>query len=347
MEGRVSRAYLERFNPEQGPRESVRRALEWLNARAIIAPGSRVFIKPNLTWERPTPGVTVTPAFLHALVEALLPITSDITIGESEGGQACFKAEDAFEAHGLFDLAKEFGVKVVNLSTQPAQRVTTIIAGRSVSVDLPRLLLHEIDTFITVPVPKIHAMTRVSLAFKNQWGCLGDLMRVTMHPQFDDAIVAINKLVKTRLAILDGTYFLDYTGPLMGEPVPMNMVIAADSPGAASFVACEVMKVDPWSIAHHRVARREQMFPASMQEIEVNESPAAFAGRQFKLRRAPLNYLHLAAFNNRQLNRLFYNSPFADGLHEVLWFIRRNPLIKRVLYGRFGAGEANRGGRKA
>lgn len=72
---------------------------------------------------------------------------------------------------------------------------------------------------------KVHAMTRVSLGFKNQWGCLGDKMRVTQRPVFDKVIVAINKLIKTVFASY-GNYFLDYTGPMMGEAVPMNIVIA-------------------------------------------------------------------------------------------------------------------------
>ena len=125
----------------------------------------------------------------------------------------------------------------------------------------------------------------------------------------------------------------------------MGMIIAGDDVGATSRVCCEIMNVDPHTVPHLRLAAAEGLFPASLHGVEINQSIAPFAGRRFRLRRAPINYVHLAAFHNRSLNRLFYDSVLADRLHEILWAIRRQPLIKRVLYGRFGPGEANRGGR--
>lgn len=341
----MHRVFAERFSSAADLSATIAAALQFVNAREIIKPHARVFIKPNLTWRTPTPGVTVTPSFIRALVENLLPLTDEITIGESEGGQSCFLAEDAFKTHGLFDLQRDYGVRVVNLSKGEHEIATTTVKGREERIELPSMLLHDVDVFITLPVPKVHAMTGVSLGFKNQWGCLGDNMRVTQHPRFDRAVIAINKVLAPKLCIFDGTYFLDHTGPLMGQPVPMNMIIAGDDAGAASLVACEIMKVSPFSIGHHRVARAERMFPDSLEDVATNGDPRRFAERQFKLRRAFINYIHLAAFHTRPLNRLFYDSVFADGLHEALWFIRRQPVVKRLLYGKYGTGEANRGGR--
>ncbi len=340
----MSRVFIERFIPENLP-ALLGSALEWINASKVIPGDARVFIKPNLTWKCPTPGVTVTPAFLRALIEALLPLTSNITIGESEGGQACFQAEEAFASHGLYDLEREHGIRVINLSRLQHEKVQVPVNGKVVSLQVPSLLLHETDVFITVPVPKVHAMTGVSIGFKNQWGCLGDKMRVNQHPHFNSAILALNKLFKPKLCICDGTFFLDHTGPLIGEAVPMNLVIAGDDVGATSMVACEIMQIDPMSIPHHRLARQEGMFPESLQAVTINRPPLDFASRRFRLRRSFINYIHLAAFKNVLLNKLFYDSVFADALHEFLWFARQQPLIRRFLYGKLGPGEANRGGR--
>jgi uncharacterized protein (DUF362 family) len=280
-------------------------------------------------------------------VEALLPITSHITVGESEGGQACFRAEEAFEGHGLYELQREFGIRIVNLSKDRHESISEQVCGERVSVELPSLLLHETDVFVTIPVPKIHAMTGVSLGFKNQWGCLGDKMRVTLHPRFVPTIVAINKILRPRLCVCDGTYFLDYTGPMTGEAVPMNLIVAGNDVGATSLACCAVMQIDAMSIAHHRVASQEGMFPTSLDEIQFNCPPAVFAGRRFRLRRSILNYIQLWGFKSVIFNRLFYNSVFADGIHEALWFIRRSAAVRRLLYGKHGTGEANRGGRLA
>ncbi|HUR22205.1 MAG TPA: DUF362 domain-containing protein [Vicinamibacterales bacterium] len=340
----MKRVFLDRFDSPEDLSGTIARALHWIRASELIGRDTRVFIKPNLTWRRPTPGVTVTPEFIRTVVEHLLPLTPHITIGEAEGGQASFSADEAFETHGLHALAKDHGIQVVNLSRGRHERATTTVCGEEITVELPSLLLHEVDLFITLPVPKMHAMTRMSLGLKNQWGCLGDKMRVTQHPRFDKAIVAINKLVKTKICIFDGTYFLDHTGPMMGDAVRMNIVIAGDDPGAASYAACEVMRVDPFRVSHHVVARREGLFPGSLAEIELNRAPSELAGRKFRLRRAFINYIHLAAFRTRPINRFFYDSIFANAMHEALWFIRRQPLVHRLLYGKFGSGEAKRGG---
>jgi hypothetical protein len=81
-----------------------------------------------------------------------------------------------------------------------------------------------------------------------------------------------------------------------------------------------------------------------MNLIEFNKSPEEINNRRFKLHRALINYLHLAAFKSRILNHLFYNSALADGLHEVLWTVRKKTYVKRILYGKYGTGEAKRGG---
>ena len=339
----MHRVFIDRFDAESLNR-SVAQALAWIGADHVITPTTRLFVKPNLTWREPTPGVTVNPEFLRSLIENLLLLTPHITVGESEGGQACFRAEEAFESHGLYALATEYGIRIVNLSRERHETVTVLVGGKSVSLVLPQTLLHDVDVFITVPVPKMHALTVASLGFKNQWGCLGDKMRVTQHPYFDRAIVAIHKVLKTRFCICDGTHFLDYTGPLMGEPVPMNLIIAGDDVGAASLACCAVMKIDPMRIPHHRTALKDGLFPHSLDAIEFSRHPREFAGRQFRLKRSSINYIHLAAFRSAWMNRLFYDSACADLLHEFLWFIGRSPLVSRLLYGKYGPGKARRGG---
>jgi uncharacterized protein (DUF362 family) len=110
----MSRVFVDRFGLTKPLDRAVAEAFEWVHASKIITPTSRVFVKPNLTWRKPTPGVTVTPAFLRAIVGALSDLTPFVTKGGSEGRQACFQAEETFETHGLYDLEREYGVCVVN-----------------------------------------------------------------------------------------------------------------------------------------------------------------------------------------------------------------------------------------
>lgn len=317
--------------------------MEWIDAASVIKKNSHVFIKPNLTWKIPTPGVTTTPVMLRAVVEILAKMTSYISIVESDGGQNCFWAEDAFRSHGLYDLADQFNIRIINLSKEPSNIVTTQIDGKNIQVQLPSVLLEEMDFFITMPVPKIHAMTRVSMAFKNQWGCLGNSMRVANHPHFNKLIVAINKLLRPRLVICDGTYFLDKTGPMFGEAVRKNLILVGDDIGAISLACCEIMGIDHVNVRHFQVARKERMFP-KLQNVQFNCHSRQFLTKQFHLKRAPINYIQLAAFHNIILNKVFYDSFLADAMHKMLWFISKNSRVKKFFYGLFGPGEARRHG---
>ena len=329
------RVFVERFDSSPHS-DTTWRAFEWLRAREVITRGTRVFVKPNLTWKTPMSGVTTTPEFLAVVLGALVEFGASVAVGESDGGYHSFAAEEAFRSHGLYDCAKRYGVTVVNLSECPTEGRTVIIAGHPVTVELPSMLLHDVDVFVSLPVPKMHAMTRVSLGFKNQWGCQPGTMRLTNHPEFARAVLAINQLVRPRLVLFDGTYFLDTTGPMIGEPVRMNLLIGSDDAGAGSLACCEIMGIKPERVRHLRLAQRLGMMPRNLGAVELNRSLAPFKTRRFRLKRSPINYIALAAFHSRLGTRLFYDSAAADVFHRILYPIRRSRIIARLLYGPTG-----------
>lgn len=65
--------------------------------------------------------MSTTPAFVREVVSVLREKTPNITIGESDGGYHSFRAEEASASHGLYEMEKHFGVRVVNLSGLPAE----------------------------------------------------------------------------------------------------------------------------------------------------------------------------------------------------------------------------------
>jgi hypothetical protein len=82
-----------------------------------------------------------------------------------------------------------------------------------------------------VSLSRIHCMTGLTLSYKNQWGVVPDTMRLRRHYVFDDAIVAINRALRPAV-LADGTFFLDRSGPMEGDPVPMGLILGATDPGA-------------------------------------------------------------------------------------------------------------------
>ncbi len=333
------KVYIERLVSPDHLQLRVQEALKWIGADKIIRNDSQVFLKPNLTWRLPMPGVTTTPEFIEAAVAVLREYTSRIIIGEADSGYHLFPAEEAFQSHGLYDLVRRYGIKVVNLSKCQAIEQTVIIGNKPVAIELPEMLLSAVDIFVTLPVPKVHAMTGVSLGFKNQWGCQPSTMRLRNHPDFNRKILAINKLLNPRIVLFDGKYFLDGSGPMIGEAVRMDLLIASDDIGAGSMTCCEIMGIDPRGISHLRLAQQEGMMVHSLNEVVLNQSLKPFKVRQFKLRRSLINYVALIAFHSHFWTRLFYDSIAAAPVHWVLYKIRKNRMIGRLLYGRIGPPE--------
>ncbi len=333
------RVFVDRLNASAPLADQVRAAFQFLRWQNLISTGSRVFIKPNLTWRKPQPGVTVTPEFLAAAVEVLRERTRHIIVGESNGGYHTFPAEEAFESHGLYDLAKRFGIQVVNLSACEAETVAAVVGGRPVDVELPKLLLRDIDVFLTLPVPKVHTNTTVSLGFKNQWGCIPSPMRLRQHARFAEKIILINRVLRPRLALFDATYMLDRNGPMIGDPVETRLLIASDDVGAGSLACCDIMRIDPWTAKHLRLAREEGMMPASLSEVVLNQPIEPFQRHPFRVQRNVVNWASYAAFHSELLTKFIYDSRVADLMHRTLYRVRRNRIAGRILYGHLGPPE--------
>jgi len=169
-------------------------------------------------------------------------------------------------------------------------------------------------------------MTGLSLAYKNQWGCIPDVMRLRRHHVFDDGIVAINKTLKP-VVLGDGTFFLDRHGPLNGEAVRMDCIIAATDAGAFDLYVSELMHF-PWRrVPHLRRAVALNDMPTSVEQITCNVAPAEVAVRTFHLSRSPRNWLALVAFRSRFLTWLVYESWFGRAvLHSILYAIVGRPV---------------------
>ena len=150
----------------------LRAGFEFCGGAKVVGSGDRVCIKPNLTFPHFREGVMTNPEAVEALIVFLKSYTDNITICESDsGGYNRFSMDEVFRATGIADMARRYGVRV-NMSYEPSRNISVKAGLRKLSVPLPILLLEETDLFVTVPVPKIHMNTVVSIAVKNQWGVI-------------------------------------------------------------------------------------------------------------------------------------------------------------------------------
>ena len=318
MSNRVALNYFD----ERNLKDKIRDCLEWVNWKDSIYPDSRLYLKPNLTFPEFRPGVTTSPHFLAAVLSVLKERTPHITVFESDGGNNSYPAEKAFETHNLYDICDSMNVRLINLSREERTYVEIPTPHGKRVIPLSKEIVEQADMTISIPVPKMHFVVRYTGAIKNHWGTVPDSMRLRNHHFFNDAITEIMKIQKSGITIVDGEYFLDKNGPVSGDPVKMNLVIAADSPLSADMALMSLMDVDPHKIGYIHTAWKKEMGPKSINDIEFNSSLEKFRTHSFSYQRDPVDYLALLGFKSKLVTWVVYLSPLRNLIHKLVRLLR-------------------------
>jgi len=306
------------------PLPAVRELLERVGWREVVAPGAAVAVKPNLCTERPEQIHTANTSLpvLRAVCEVLKERTSRITIVESDGAR--YAAEAAFENNGVYRLADELGVNVVNLSKDKLLEVSD---PRMKGFGLARTWL-EADAFITLPVLKTHATTVFTGALKNQWGCIPRYDRILLHKHLHELIVEINRLRPVSLALMDGLVGMQGRGPINGYPINLNALLASRDPVALDATAMRLIGRNPYTSRHvvhaHRIglgqiAESAIAVDGPFHELQTTAEPAA---EDWAIR-----LMNLISKSSLLTKYLLLN----DG---VFYPVRRAVMVQRWLTGR-------------
>jgi uncharacterized protein (DUF362 family) len=319
----MANIYIDRL--KQGYSPVLLKGFEWLGLQARLKPGTRVAVKPNLTFPTYRPGVMTNPSLIEALVEVLLDYSCDVTIVESDsGGYNRFSIDEVFDATGITRLAKRYNVRLINLSHVPSLPINVGVGRRQLLVPMPAFLLESTDLLVTAPVPKMHLNTLVSLSVKNQWGIIQNPTdRLRLHPDFSEVIYAVNKALPEIISVVDGKYGLTRGGPMEGDPVELNWVLLSDDLFKADFLCCKLMGLDPLSIPYlNEIFHKEHINGLSSDRI--NQSIDVFiASPPFFLRRKWTDLPGLCAFHSRLIAYVAYRSIFSGFLHRLLYLFRK------------------------
>jgi uncharacterized protein (DUF362 family) len=242
MQSLVSLRRADRTDP--GP--AVREVMEACGWRDLIAPNATVVIKPNLCTERVEQIHTANTSLsvIRAVCQVLLERTRRITLVESNGAR--YPAEAAFENTGVYRLADELGIQVLNLSKD---KLLDIPDPRMQGFGMSRTWL-EADAFVTLPVLKTHATTVFTGSLKNQWGCIPRYDRILLHRYLHELIGAVNKMRPVTLAIMDGLVGMQGRGPINGFPIDLNVVLASRDPVALDATGMRMIGLEPLTSAH-------------------------------------------------------------------------------------------------
>lgn len=268
--------YIYNFKQNGGLNNTVKLLLNNLQWGNLITPDKPVYIKLNLSVAREETFyyANTDKEVLRALLEVITTRTTNIFLVESDLARGARKtgkfgggtAEEMFKVNGISEIAKEFGVKTLSLSTQEQ---TYGIDPLLEDFGLPKCLLEDDKVLITMPIVKTHALTQFTGAIKNQWGCVPRWDRVLLHKNLNELLVLCNKLINPDLVIMGGRYAMEGRGPTSGEPREFPVLIGSTKPASIDAVASKLIGLDPAEIEHIHLASSEQLGKTDLQEIEI------------------------------------------------------------------------------
>ena len=216
----------------------------------FIKEGDKILLKPNLlASESAEKSVTTHPIVFEAIISILQEIKEKknikkISYGDSPG---IGKGISVAQKSGISEVAEKLNIEYADFDEPVGVSFNEGIKEKSFTIAKPIL---EADTIISLPKLKSHALTIMTGAVKNQFGCIPGFRKAEYHlklPDFDDfstMLLDLNKLINPKLYIMDGIMAMEGNGPRSGNPKKLNVLLLSSDAIALDYVASQIISFD-------------------------------------------------------------------------------------------------------
>lgn len=274
-------------------KEAVAKAVELAigSPDAIIKPGQKVLIKPNLAFQAPPESFAVVdPRVVEAVVAYFKENSKagEIWVGDNPSlGLHVGRAKPAFEVSGMEEAALRGGAdKIIYFDETDVVEVKIPEAKvfKKAAIFKPVL---DADVIINLPKMKVHLAGTVTLGLKNWNGIVPNVHpsdqqqgahRIDLGQKFAD----LYRAVKADLTIVDAIIGMEGQGPHAGTPIEMNLIVAGADTVATDAVSSYIMGFDPMEIPSIRCAGTEDLGEINLDKIEIAGEPLDKVRKFFK-----------------------------------------------------------------
>jgi uncharacterized protein (DUF362 family) len=241
---------------------NVRKAVEALGGISVfVKKGEKVFIKPNVGWNRtPDQAANTNPEIVAEVVRLVKAAGASVVW---VGDVPVNTADRCFEHSGIKKAVGEAGGTLVMPDANNFRDVE--VGGKVLRTAGVLYPFVEADKIINLPIVKQHSLTGATLSMKNWYGALGGMHRVSLHQQIHRAIVDLAAMVKPTLTIMDATRILTGNGPSGGslDDVKKLDLLAASADEVA---------LDAWGITLLGVPREAAMWITEAEHAGIGTS---------------------------------------------------------------------------
>jgi len=276
--------------------EMVRKAID-VAGDWPVEKGDVVAIKPNLV---ASPllfaqiGRLTDPELQCSVTDARVVRTVAILSRES-GAKEIYIVANPMVANGYINLrqwgygkvAEETGAKLIGLSEIPYRYYKAPLKLTYKQYALPTLMVDVVNKVISAAALKTHSITGVTLTLKNigvgtPSGIVYGGPRLGLpHERIAEVITDVCSIVGIDYAIIDGIWGMEGNGPLSGDPVPMDLIIAGRDPVAVDAIGTELMGFQKESIGTTRIAQAYGIGTYEGIEVKAIGGPLEKMVRQF------------------------------------------------------------------
>lgn len=230
-------------------KDAINRGIDLLGGiNSFIKDGERILLKPNLlASELAEKSVTTHPIVFEAIISILeekVQNIKKISYGDSPG---IGKGISVAQKSGISEVAERLKIEYADFEETVGVSFNEGIKEKSFTIAKPIL---EADTIISLPKLKSHALTTMTGAVKNQFGCIPGFRKAEYHlklPDFDDfstMLLDLNKLINPKLYIMDGISVMEGNGPRSGNPRKLNVLLISSDAVALDYVASQIISFD-------------------------------------------------------------------------------------------------------
>ncbi|MBM3138350.1 MAG: DUF362 domain-containing protein [Chloroflexi bacterium] len=290
MNNQSSRVVLvrcENYQPET-VQAAINKGLVLLGgAEKFAAKGESIVLKPNiLSGEAPEKNISPHPEVFRAIVKAFKKTKAQLSYGDSPG----FGSPEANAKRGGFSaVAEEEGVAWADFTNASDLGFPDGKVLKKFSIAKG---VCQSDGLISISKLKTHALTRITGAIKNQFGCIPGPRKAEFHSVlptaalFAQMLVDLNRLLRARLFIMDGIIAMEGNGPRNGTPKAMNVLLFSTDPVALDAAVCRLIDLDPELV--ETLVYGQEFGLGTYTNVEYGGDPLeSFIANDFEVNRSP------------------------------------------------------------
>lgn len=238
---------------------------------AFVAAGQTVVVKPNIGWDRlPEQAANTNPEVVREIVRLCL----DAGAGKVKiFDRTCNDPRRCYASSGIAAAVETLADDRVEVSQIDNRKFRKVELAEAMV--LTRGSYYEdvldADCFINVPVAKHHSASGLTIGMKNIMGVIGG-NRAVLHRRLAEALVDMNRVVRSHLTIVDATRVLIANGPQGGrieDVAQLGTVLASTDVVAVDTVAATLFDKSTEDLPYLKLAHEQGLGIADINNIQL------------------------------------------------------------------------------